>query len=36
MNAFKMAITTAPALVTLNYSLKIGEIIFAVNFSLKG
>jgi hypothetical protein len=35
MNIFKIAITTTPALVILNYSLETGEIIFAVNSSLK-
>jgi hypothetical protein len=35
MNALKIAIITAPALVTFNYSPETGEIILAVDFSLK-
>jgi hypothetical protein len=35
INILKMAIITAPALVTLNYSPEAGEIILAVNSSLK-
>jgi hypothetical protein len=36
MDALKMAITTASALVTLDYSPEAGEIILAVDFNLKG
>ena len=36
MNVLKLVLTTAPALRPLNYSFLAGEIILAVDFSLKG
>jgi hypothetical protein len=35
MNAFKIIIITAPALVTLNYNPEIEKIILTVNSNLK-
>ena len=36
MDLFKLALTTPPALVSLDYSEGAGDIIFAVDASLEG
>ena len=36
MDLLKLALTTPPALVSLDYSKRAGNIIFAVDVSLKG
>ncbi len=36
MNLLKLALTTSPALVSLDYSEEVGEIILVVDASLEG